>query len=61
MSNAAYVRVWEGTDGQWYYESVALNWQILSTSEGYTRKEDAVYAATAEHPDAVVYYGKDNS
>lgn len=31
-----------GTDSQWYFEVVAANGEIISASEGYENKGDAV-------------------
>jgi len=54
MSTVDYVRVFEGEDEQWYYQSRANNHQTLSTSEGYTRREDALKAAGDEHPNVII-------
>lgn len=50
MSSVANIRVFPGDDEQWYYEPKGGNGEVLSTSEGYTRKDDAVRAATAAYP-----------
>lgn len=52
MTSVDFVRVFQGADDQWYYESKSANGQVLSTSEGYTRRTDAVEAAFDEHGDA---------
>jgi len=34
--------VFKGKDGQWYFRRVAANGEIVSSSEGYKRRKDAV-------------------
>lgn len=48
MASVHKIRVFQGTDEQWYYESKAANGQVLSTSEGYTHKDSAMKAAANE-------------
>lgn len=49
-TNATGIEVFEGSDSQWYYHARAGNNEILNTSEGYTRREDAVRAAEDTYP-----------
>lgn len=50
-SSVAYVYVFEGkSGGEWFYEPRGGNHQTLSTSEGYTRVEDAAQAAADAYP-----------
>jgi uncharacterized protein YegP (UPF0339 family) len=54
MSNVAKIKLVAGEDGQWYYEPTGGNGETLSTSEGYTRREDAVRAAAEAYPDVTI-------
>lgn len=35
-------KVFQGSDGQFYFNVYGSNGEVLATSEGYTRKHDAV-------------------
>lgn len=47
-----HAQVHQGQDGQWYYRIVAPNGETIATSEGYTRKADAIRAVENNVPDA---------
>ena len=47
----ARVEVFEAPDGEWYFHRKAANGEITSSSEGYTRKDDALKAAHENFPD----------
>lgn len=51
-SNVERIKVFQGEDGQWYFDAIAGNNKVVSTSggEGYTRHEDALAAAATEFP-----------
>jgi uncharacterized protein YegP (UPF0339 family) len=49
-----HLMVFRGNDNQWYVRQVAANHQTLATSEGYTRKADALRAARTINPDLPV-------
>lgn len=51
MSSVDHIKVFPGDDGQWYYEPKGGNNETLSTSEGYTRRADAIRAAQDAYPD----------
>jgi uncharacterized protein YegP (UPF0339 family) len=48
------IEVFKGTDGQWYWHLRAGNGEIVTQSEGYTRKASALRAAKREYPTARV-------
>lgn len=50
MSSIRSVRVFRGSDEQWYYTPKGANGEVLSTSEGYTRKENAIRAVGDAYP-----------
>ena len=45
------IEVFEGNDGQWYVRIKARNGRVLFSSEGYTRKRDALRMAFAFRSD----------
>lgn len=45
------VEVFEDKAGEWRFRRLAENGEIVLTSEGYTRKADAIEAAQRELPD----------
>lgn len=59
MSSIAYIRVFEGADGQWYYTPRGGNHETLSTSEGYTEKASAVRAVEDAYPGVEVKFAGD--
>ena len=51
MGAENYVEAFEGADGQWYLNlRDGDNHAVLSTSEGYTRADDALRAAENAYP-----------
>ena len=48
------IEVAKSRDDQWFYRVVAANGETLSTSETYTRREDAVRAAESVGTDAEI-------
>lgn len=59
-SSVAYVYVFEGKSGdEWFYEPRGGNHETLSTSEGYTRVEDAAQAAADAYPGVEIKVGHD--
>jgi uncharacterized protein YegP (UPF0339 family) len=55
-----WVEVFTGEDGQFYYRAKANNGETLNTSEGYTRKADALDAAVAVYGMDAAYKDKTN-
>lgn len=53
-SSIAYIRIFRGDDGDWYYEPRGANHETLSRSEGYGRGHDAFRAVTDAYPDVEV-------
>lgn len=45
MKSPYTIEVWKGIDGMWYFHVASLNGKIICTSEGYTRKNRAIFAA----------------
>lgn len=54
ISNVEVIETFQGDDEQWYYHGKAGNGEILFTSEGYTRHEDAVRGAESAFPDTPI-------
>jgi len=48
-----YVEVFEDTAGEWRWRRKGMNHESTATSEGYTRRADALEAAFRDNPDAV--------
>jgi uncharacterized protein len=42
-----HLSIWEGEDGQFYWELVGGNGEIIAVSETYTRKESAIDTITS--------------
>lgn len=40
-------KIFQGKDGDWYFNILAENGQVMATSEGYTRHRDAVRGVVA--------------
>ena len=40
-------KIFQGKDGDWYFNILADNGQVMATSEGYTRHRDAVRGVAA--------------
>lgn len=49
-TNIDRVEILKAKDGQWYFNAIASNGEIIATSEQYTRMSDAKSAAAALHP-----------
>lgn len=52
-SNIDHVVVYQDAAAEWRWRAVAGNGEIVATSEGYTRHEDAVRAAQASFGESV--------
>lgn len=59
MSGDAKYEVVKGEDGQWYFHLKAANGEIVSQSEGYSRREDAELGVESAQRAAAAAEGAD--